>query len=320
VNDLRQLWNSLPHKAAFAVVFGSWIALFHLLGCASSADGPSLFNWLYVYYQTPTAAGLDSGDALCPWIPFLAAVLFWLKRSEIVAVSKAPWTPALGLIGLGLALHYCGFVVQQSRVSIVGFLLGGFGVLGLVWGRAFLKIALFPWFLLLFAIPVDAYTDALTFHLRLLATHVSVFVCHDLLGMGLIQQGTVIHYPASAFSPGFTFEVAAACSGIRSASVTLLITLVFAYLNLRSFWRRLIIVLSAVPLALFGNIFRLVVVFMVADTFGQAAGKRIETNFGFVTYAGAMIGVFVLGKLLREHPVEPGPDNPPVANPESLPA
>ena len=303
MNNLRQFWNSLPHKAAFAVVFVAWCALFQLIGssAADSVNNTSMFNWLYDYYNSPTATGGDTGDSLCPWIPVLALVLLSLKREEIAAVAKEPWAPALGLVAVGLLLHLCGFVVQQARLSILGYIVGSYGLMGIIWGRAWLRVVAFPWFILVFAIPVDAYTDQLTLHLRLLTTKASVAICQSpLLGLKLVRLGTQVYHAPSATSGGFRFDIAAACSGIRSASVILLITLVFAHLNFRSFWRGALIVLAAVPLALLGNTFRLVVVFMCGDAFGQEVAKMIETNFGFVTYAGALLGVFFLGWLLRE--------------------
>ncbi|MCW5558976.1 MAG: archaeosortase/exosortase family protein, partial [Verrucomicrobiae bacterium] len=79
--------------------------------------------------------------------------------------------------------------------------------------------------------------------------------------------------------------------------------------NFRSPWRRLLVIASSVPFALIGNILRLVVVFVVGEALGEDAGKMIETKFGFITYLGALAGLFCLGWFLRE----PGPPAAPPA-------
>lgn len=299
MNDLRLFWNSLPHKTAFAVLFAVWAALFHLIGNASLGDGSStsMFGWLYGWY-TYSALG-ESGDELCPLVPFISLVLLYQKRDELTRVAKGLWGPALLIVAAGVLLHVLGYLVQQVRLSAVGFVVGGFGLMGLLWGGAWLRSVRFPWFLLLLGIPIGSYTDSLTYYLRVLSTQLSVGICNDLLQMKLMRVGTAVMHASSTGS--FHFEVAPACSGIRSATVVFLITLVYSYLNFQSLWRRALIVLCSVPFAVFGNVLRLVVVFIVSDSFGEDAGKMIETKFGFLTYIGALAGIFSLGWLLREN-------------------
>ncbi len=307
MSGLRQLWGQLPHKAALSVLIVAWCALFHFVGNSSFGyvDSPSMFGWLGGWYRL-TANG-ETGDELCPLVLGLVAILAFNKRAELRRSVRGPWAPAAALIALALSLHLVGYTVQQVRFSVLGFILGAWASTGLAWGRAWLRATAFPWFLTVFAIPVAAYTDPLTFHLRLLSTAVSVAFSKAVLGISLMRAGTVVSHPPDARDPqGFVFDVVAACSGIRSATIVLLITIVFAFLVFRPGWRRAVIILSAVPLALLGNVCRLVVVFWVGDHYGEAAGKLVETKFGFITYVGAVLGVLVIGRLLRR-PAAPVP-------------
>lgn len=310
LKELRQLWDSLPDRAPFFAALAGWCALFHFVGNSTFGyvNSPSMFGWLTGWYQLKSTG--ESGDELAPFVPFLVLALLYLKREDLASVPKRPWTPALILVIGGLLLHALGFVGQQVRISVAGFIIGTWGLMGLFWGWQWMRATLFPWFLLVFAIPVAAYTDGLTFHLRLLSTQVSVGICNSLLGLDLLRLGTtVFHQPASGVG-GFQFDVAAACSGMRSASVVLLLALVYAFINFQSPWRRLLVIASSVPFALIGNIFRLVVVFVVGEAFGEDAGKMIETKFGFITYLGALAGLFFLGWLLREPRPPEGPSAP----------
>ncbi len=304
---------AFPNLGVFAVLFGVWCLFFHVVGNSSFGyvHSPSFFGWLTGWYQLATVG--ESGDELCPLIPFLVALLLWLKRDQLAAAPKQVWLPGLALVALGVLIHVAAYLVQQVRISGLAFLIGGAGFMAALWGPRFLRVIAFPWFLLIFAVPLDAYTNSATFPLRLLSTTISAGFCKAVLGLKLVQQGTTVLQPATTTSPGFHFDVVAACSGIRSASVILLISLVHGYLHLRTVASRAVLVFAAVPLAVFGNIVRLIVVFVVGDAFGEAAAKTIETRFGFITYASALLGVILIGHFLRirekrrENTIEPRP-------------
>lgn len=299
------LLASLPHRLIFGMLFAVWVLVFHFLGNSTLGyvNTPSIFGWLYALYQHDSPA--ESGDELCPMIPFLVIGLLYIKRGELSLIKKQPWIWGLIFVGAGLLAHAVGFIVQQTRISVVGFLIGGFGLMGLVWGRAWLRAVCLPWFMLVAAIPVSAYLDSATYGLRLLSSQISVAICRTVLGLNLIRQETQVSLPPSGKSAGFHFEVAAACSGMRSLTAVLLISVLFAYLNYRTLWRRAIIVVAALPLALMGNVVRLCTVFVVGDAFGEAAGRFIETKMGFITWIAALLGLFQVGRWIRE-PVEPG--------------
>ena len=317
MKELRQLWESLPDRAALGVALALWCVLFHLMGNSSFGyvNNPSMFGWLTGWYQLKSVG--EMGDELAPFVPFLVLALMYLRRAELAAVPKRPWSPALVLVASGLLLHCIGYVGQQVRLSVVGFIIGSWGLMGVFWGPAWLRATLFPWFLLIFAIPIATYLDGPTFHLRLLSTRLSVDFCNSVLGLDLLRKGTsVFHNPGNG-AAGFQFDVAAACSGMRSASVVLLLSVVYAFMNFRSVWRRALLIASSVPFALAGNVVRLVVVFTVGEAFGEAAGKMIETHFGFITYLGALGCLFTLGWMLRERANSGGPPPASSAAPEA---
>ncbi len=314
--QLGRLWSSLPHRAVFLGLFAVWIALFHWLGNSTLGyvNTPSIFGWLNALYHRDSAS--ESGDELCPLIPFIVLGLFYLRREELTLVPKKPWPTALGLIVLGLAAHALGFVIQQTRISIAGFLVGGFGLMGVFWGWQWLRAVLFPWFFLVAAVPVSSYLDSATYGLRLLSSQISVGICRVVLGLNLIRQETLVSLPPSGKNHGFHFEVAAACSGMRSLTAVLLISVLFAYLNYRSWWRRTLIILTAIPLALGGNVLRLCTVFVVGDALGENAGRLIETKMGFITWVAALLGLFQIGRFLREPMVEAASSRSESAPPE----
>jgi exosortase len=294
--DLGRFWGALPHKPLFFGLAVAWVAFFHFLGNSTFGykDTGSLFVWLeYVYAQSPD----DEHGRL---IPFVVLALLWWKREELIAVSKRAWWPAFGLVVAGMVLHLAGFVVQQTRVSLVGFLVGLYGLTGLVWGREWLKATFFPGFLFVFCLPVGTLAEAITFPLRMLVTVVSVGVGSG-LGVDVVRNGTQILGAGGSYH----FDVAPACSGIRSLTALTALTTIYGFMHFRSGWKRLLMVLVAVPVAVLGNVVRITGMIVTAEAFGQEAGVKFHDSAGFVVFAVAIVCVLGLGHWLRE-PDAPG--------------
>ena len=57
---------------------------------------------------------------------------------------------------------------------------------------------------------------------------------------------------------------------------------------------------TAIPLAILGNVCRLTLTVIVAEMFGQDAGKACETNFGYVTFAVAIVCVLFISGWLEK--------------------
>jgi exosortase len=298
--ELRQLWDSLPNKAVLGVLLLAWIALFHFLGNAvfGYTNTSSLWLWLNTIYENAANAGPEQGntadDALGRYIPFMVLGFAWLKRKELIESKKSPWAPALAIVVLGLVLHTVGYIVQQTRLSVIGAIVGSYGLIGLVWGPEFLRRIFFPFCILIFAIPVASVLP--TNKLRIIVATCSTALSDTLLNIKVIRKGTIIYSQNGTFH----FDVAPACSGIRSLTVVTLLSTCYAFLNFKTLWRRLIIIGSAFPLAVVGNILRLCVVILVGDIWGQDKAMMIETKFGFVTFLFALGCLFGMGAVLNE--------------------
>ena len=299
-------WRQLPNKWFFFPLTAAWVALFVFLGNATFyyLDSPSLLTWMFDLYTSPVE---DEGHGLL--IPFVVLVLYWWKRKELMAEPPRLWWPALGMIAFALLLHFVGFVSQQQRLSVIGFFLGLYGLTGLAWGWHWLKSSFFPFFLLAFCIPLAELADPLTMRLRLLVAWIVEMVAHLGLAPDLIREGTQLFDAQHAFA----YEVAAACSGIHSLVALLALTTIYGFMTFKAPWKRAVMMLVALPLAVLGNVVRLCFTIGVAELFGQGAGKAVETKFGFITFAVAVGCVFLVSRWLEKTEGNPNPpaDNPP---------
>jgi len=287
-----RLWGSLPSRWWFLVLLGAWLALFHFLGNSTFGylKDPSLLSWMHFVFTT------SPDDDFCLYIPLLVAGLLVWKRAELIDTPKRFWWPGLVLVAAALVLHVAGYAVQQARVSIVALVVGLYGLSGLFWGPAWLRNTFFPMFLLLFLVPISSVSDGVTLPLRLLATKLSVGFAHIILGIEVYENG------AQILGPGGIplYEVAPACSGIRSLMSMLVLMLIYGWLTFQTWWRRLVILASAVPVAIVGNVLRLIIVIIVGEAFGESQAVAVEQNLGFVTFALGIGCMLLLGHWLRE--------------------
>jgi exosortase len=285
--------RSMPDKRVFVLMALAWTALFHFLGNATFGyvDTASIFKWAYLCYTGP-----NSEDEHGVLMPFAVLGLAWWKREELMAAPKRFWLPAIAGVLLGLLLHTFGYVVQLPVISIVAFFIGFYSLMGLAWGPGWLKCIFFPYILFVFAVPIARHTEIITNPLRMLATNVTVGICHWVLGINVIKDGVMLIDPNGRYF----YEVAAACSGMRSTLALLALTTIFGFVNFKTPWKQWFFVLLALPLAVVGNVARLTAIVMSAEAFGRKAGNFVHEWFGFVTFAVAIGSVLILGHILRE--------------------
>jgi len=297
--EFLDCWRQLPNKGLFFGLLAAWVALFHFLGNSTFGYVPtsSLFGWILNASQ--------GDESHLPLVPLAVLALFYWKRRELISQPLGLWPPALALVALGLLLHVTGYMVQQQRVSIIGFFTGLYGLMGLAWGWRFLRASFFPFFLFGFCIPIGSLAERVTFPLRMLVTYLSVGI-GQVAGLDVVRDGSLIYNAQHTFQ----FDVAPACSGIRSLVALLALTTLFGFLSFRSTWRRLVMVLAAFPLAVLGNVVRISFTIFVAEILGQNAAAAVEQKFGFVTFAVAIVCVLLIERWLREPPTESAAPQP----------
>jgi exosortase len=137
----------------------------------------------------------------------------------------------------------------------------------------------------------------------MLVTKISVGIGHDILGIQVFRDGSQI---LSAQGRAL-YDVAPACSGMRSLIAMAALSVVYAFLNLDIPWRRFVLILCALPLAVVSNVVRITTVIIVGEIFGQPKAAMIEQKFGFITFAFAIGALMLLGWLLSERKKSPAP-------------
>jgi exosortase len=273
--DTLECWQRLPNKAFFFTLLTAWLLLFQFWGNAilGYVHTSSMFSWLYDAY---TVGGEQNDASYGKLIPFLVVGLFWWKRKELLALPLQLWWPGLLLLAAALVLHIIGYLIQQPIPSIISLFMGIYALMGLAWGPAWLRRSQYPFFLFVFSIPLTSHLNFILFPMRLLVTWLVEMVAH-LIGIGVLRQGTQLLDPSGAYG----YEVAAACGGMRSLIAVFLLATVVAFGLLRSPGNRIILIILAAPLAILGNMLRLLAIIFAAEMGGQEWGNWVHEGCPF---------------------------------------
>jgi exosortase len=306
LQEFPSAWKAIPHKGLFTALFVIWTVFFEFFG--SSIFG--YFNSLYLFMSYSYMGPDDSHGFI---LPLVVLALFWWKRNQLKECETRLWLPGTGFFLLAILIHVVGYVIQQPRISMISLFFGWYALIGMVWGPSVFRASFFPMILFVFGIPLGTIAEMITVPLRLVATKITTILAGDILGMNIVQRGTQI----IDLSGSFQFEVAAACSGLRSLTAVLALCTIYSFMNFNSSWRRVLLVGAGFPLAIVGNVLRLLTLIMVSEAFGHARGEAFHdsTFFSLLPYIPALLGIMALGHFLREKKNDPKPPKePPSSN------
>ena len=91
---------------------------------------------------------------------------------------------------------------------------------------------------------------------------------------------------------------------MRSLIATSAVAVIYAMVSFRTWWKRGVLIASALPLAIFGNVVRMLAIVIAAEIWGQEGGKAVDEGgpggvFALLPYIPAFGGLLLLGWLLE---------------------
>ena len=270
-------------------------AIFHFQGNTIEVQnlGPSALLWMTERWQDSISYG---GDYSHGWlIPFVSVYIVWLKRNELASVPKSVSRVGLAVLVTALLFHWLGAKAQQTRFSLFSLALLIWAIPFYLYGWRVAKLIVFPCAYLIFCIPLN-FLDSLTFPLRIFATIISTALLNG-LGIAAERSGSAIYSMAAG---GFSFDVADPCSGIKSLLAMTALTAVYAYFTQEVWWKKWVLFLSSIPLAIIGNVARITTVGVVAEAFGSKLALGLYHDYsGYVVFSVAIALMIALGALLK---------------------
>ncbi len=232
----------------------------------------------------------------CYLIPFVVLYLLWEKRSALRSFASVPsWKGAVPLL-FGLGLFWVGEFGGEFFTLYISLWLV---VVGLIWlhnGSRKLREMGFALFMMLTMFPFPNFINTkILVNLRIISSDLGVKMLH-LCGMSVYREGNIIELPFT------NLQVVDACSGLRFVVSLGILSLLMAYLFGGSLWKKAILFLSSLPLAIFTNSIRIAVTGILWSFWGARVAEGFFHGFSgwlifMVTIPVLLLEMWVLGKI-----------------------
>ena len=232
-------------------------------------------------------------------IPFISFYLFWMQRRNLPAAFlparkiSAVFFLAGGatLVAGWLGLHSHPKLLEGDYLSLTtgSFLLLFLGICALFWGAEILRSLAFPLAFLFLMVPMPDRAVAHIDSFLQAGSAVAAAAFFKISGTPFFQDGLSFQVP------GITLDIAPECSGIHSTLVLFVTSLLAARLLLQTTWKRVVLVLVVIPLALLRNGFR---VFVLGELCVHISPRMIDSPIhhkgGPIFFVLSLIPFFLL--------------------------
>lgn len=223
-----------------------------------------------------------------PLIPLISLYLFLreLRRSPLPAEKVSDGWPGIVLIGLSLAVAVVGNLMRVPDIVTYALIFWVSGVVLAIFGWRRGKTHQLPVFHLVFMLPLPQILYwKLTIFLQWVSSVLGVWFV-SLAGVAVYLEGNVIDLGV------YKLQVAEACSGLRYLFPILSFSYLFSILYRGPIWHKVVLLVSAAPLTVLMNSFRIGVIGVMVDRYG------IEQAEGFLHFfQGWVVFLFCVGIL-----------------------
>jgi exosortase len=219
-------------------------------------------------------------------VPVVAAILIWLRRDllapaqltgsrgKITTITQDPcWIAGIALVSLGVGMRLVAARYYYEWFDGLSLVPCAAGLCLLIGGRAAWRTAWPAIAFLSFMVPLPYRLEmSLSGPLQSFATSASTFGLQT-LGFPAVAEGNLIVIDETYIG------VAEACSGLRMLMVFFAVTTAVAIYIKKPVWERLLIISSAVPIALICNVVRITATGVLFETVGSGFAKLVLHDF-----------------------------------------
>ena len=233
---------------------------------------------------------------------FILPVSLWLiwRRRNQIKESVQNYKPGNNLLGLAVLFFSIILFLFGSRFdysliitfSIIPFI---FGLSYYLYGIETVKLLSFPVLYLLLLIPPPmSLLDSITLPMRY-AISAATEVVLGFANYPISREGLLLTIGYNDIFMGQP------CSGFRSLITLLSLGIVYIYISDTKLFNKFILAAFIVPLALLGNLVRVVTLCLITFHFGEEAGQGFFHNFsGIVMFIITILGLIGIESLLNK--------------------
>ncbi len=227
-------------------------------------------------------------------IPLISGYLIYRKWDHLKQLPRVSFYGGILVMLASLALHLVATYLDVHFPSTFGLIGMMIGLVWWLWGWQVLKAIVFPLAFLCFMVPLGKLlVDRVAQPMQLLGAKLAGGAA-QFLGMPTRIDGTTLQ------TPEYTFEVAVACSGLKSAIAMLALGALLAYLVKCVWWKRLVIFAASLPAAILANGIRIWLTLVMGRALGEKAAEGfVHTFSGMLVFLLAFLALFGVTSLLR---------------------
>ncbi len=246
------------------------------------------FQWMKIRY---TAADTYYSHGFL--VPLVALFLIYRRKKELQSIPSSSNTAGIFLIGFGLLIHLVALRWGLNFVCGFSLIVVLFGLFLALWGNEVTKKNAFPLLFLAFMVPLPkVLIITISFKLKIIAAQFATGII-NIFGIPALRMGSVVQLPNTALTVGDP------CSGLRSLISLLALGALYAYLVDLTRVKKVILFLSAIPIAIAANVIRIVLLLLVAYVYGaEVATGKFHDFSGMIVFGVALVGLMLVGKIL----------------------
>lgn len=237
------------------------------------------------------------GYSYCYLIPFVVIYLLYLKWDAFKSMDSRPSWWGLMPFLWGLSLFWLGELGGEFLTLYVSMWFVLIGICWMHFGWRKLKVIGFSLLFILTMFPLPSFLNIkLMLQLRLISSK---------LGVSLIQAyGLPAYREGNIIDLGFTqLQVVEACSGLHSFISLFVLCLLLVYFFKDHWWKRFVLLISSIPLAIFANSVRIALTGILYNYWGEDVAQGFFHGFsGFMIFVFCIPVLFIEMKILEKLP------------------
>jgi len=227
-------------------------------------------------------------------IPVICLFLIWQKKEILRQIPFAGSWAGVGLTFAGILFFILGKLGDVYTVIQYSFVVVIFGLMLAFAGWPGFRVIRIPLLVLVFMVPLPGFLNqTLSNELQLISSQLGVAVIR-LFGISVFLEGNVVDLGS------YKLQVAEACSGLRYLFPLMTFGFIAAYFFKAPFWKRALLFASTVPITILMNSFRIGIIGVTVDRWGQAMAEGFLHEFeGWIVFM-VCTGVLLLEMWLLE--------------------
>ena len=216
-------------------------------------------------------------------LPLVFGYLVWQKKEIISRFENESSFTGLAVVFAGLFGFIVGELSTLFIVSQYAFLFTLFGLLLSLMGWQSFKVILAPFLILFFIVPLPSFLyNNLSAALQLVSSQIGVEFIRW-FGITVFLEGNVIDLGS------YKLQVVEACSGLRYLFPLMSLGYIMVIVFKAALWKKVIIFLSTIPITVLMNSFRIGVIGVLVEHWGQSMAEGFLHDFeGWVVFMACL--------------------------------